>query len=247
MGKILAPIYGIFAYTIYLIASLYLFGFLGNFLVPKSISSGTDGPLGQAITINLLLLSLFAIQHSLMARESFKKWLTSFMNPAIERSTYVLMSSLVLLLLFWQWQPIPIVLWEVKSEVIYLIIMGLFGLGWVIVLASTYMINHFELTGLEQIYDYLKSNKPKGPNFQINYLYKFVRHPLMLGFLIVFWATPYMTFGHLLFTVVMTIYIFLSVKYLEEKDLRKSIGKEYEDYQEKVPMIIPFTKRNKNN
>ena len=246
MGKILFSIYGIFAYLIYLIASLYLIGFLGNFIVPKSISSGTGGPLGQAMAINLILLSLFAIQHSVMARASFKKWLTSFMNPAIERSTYVLLSSLVLLLLFWQWRPMPTVLWEVKKESAYLLIMGLFGLGWVVVLASTFMINHFELTGLQQVYDYLKNKQTESSSFQINYLYKFVRHPLMLGFLIVFWATPYMTFGHLLFTVVMTIYIFLSVKYLEEKDLRKSIGKEYEDYQEKVPMIIPFTKRKSN-
>jgi len=247
MEKILIPIYGIVAYLIYLIAALYMLGFLGNFIVPKSISSGTGGPLGQAMVINLMLLSLFAIQHSVMARPPFKKWLTSFMNPAIERSTYVLLSSLVLLLLYWQWQPIPTVLWEVKSEMIYLLIMGLYGLGWVVVLASTFMINHFELTGLQQVYNYLKNKQSESSSFQINYLYKFVRHPLMLGFLIVFWATPYMTLGHLLFTSVMTIYIFLSVKYLEEKDLRRTIGKEYEDYQAKVPMIIPFTNRNKNN
>ena len=245
MEKFLASIYGIFAYLLFLITAIYMVGFLGNFLVPKSISSDTGGPLAQSIAIDLILLSLFAIQHSLMARASFKKWITSFMNPAIERSTYVLLSSLVLILLFWQWQPIPIILWEVKSKTVYSLIMGLFGLGWVVVLASTFMINHFELTGLQQVYDYLKNKEPDKSRFQINYLYKFVRHPLMLGFLMVFWATPYMTIGHFLFTSVMTMYIFLSVKYLEEKDLLKTIGKEYEDYQEKVPMIIPFTKRGK--
>jgi len=245
MGKFLATIYGIFAYLLFLVAAVYLVGFLANYMVPKSISSTPVSSVGQAAIINLLLLSVFAIQHSLMARESFKKWITSFMNPAIERSTYVLLSNLALFLLFWKWQPMDMVIWEAKSETIYWIVMGVFGLGWIVVLASTFMINHFELTGLQQIYNNWKDKQPENSTFQINYLYKFVRHPLMLGFLMVFWATPYMTLGHLLFTGVMTIYIFASVKYLEEKDLRKAIGKEYEEYQEKVPMIIPFTKRGK--
>lgn len=245
MGKFLATIYGIFAYLLFLVAALYMVGFLANFMVPKSISSIPESSMGQAVLINLLLLSVFAIQHSLMARASFKKWITGFMNPAIERSTYVLLSNLALFLLFWKWQPMEMVIWEAKSEMIYWIVMGLFGLGWVVVLASTFMINHFELTGLQQIYDNWKNKQPENSAFQINYLYKFVRHPLMLGFLMVFWATPYMTLGHLLFTGVMTLYIFASVKYLEERDLRKAIGKEYEEYQEKVPMIIPFTKQGK--
>jgi len=245
MGKFLATIYGIFAYLLFLVAALYMVGFLANFMVPKSISSIPESSMGQAVLITLLLLSVFAIQHSLMARASFKKWITGFMNPAIERSTYVLLSNLALFLLFWKWQPMEMVIWEAKSEMIYWIVMGLFGLGWVVVLASTFMINHFELTGLQQIYDNWKNKQPENSAFQINYLYKFVRHPLMLGFLMVFWATPYMTLGHLLFTGVMTLYIFASVKYLEERDLRKAIGKEYEEYQEKVPMIIPFTKQGK--
>jgi len=220
MGKFLATIYGIFAYLLFLVAALYMVGFLANFMVPKSISSIPESSMGQAVLINLLLLSVFAIQHSLMARASFKKWITGFMNPAIERSTYVLLSNLALFLLFWKWQPMEMVIWEAKSEMIYWIVMGLFGLGWVVVLASTFMINHFELTGLQQIYDNWKNKQPENSAFQINYLYKFVRHPLMLGFLMVFWATPYMTLGHLLFTGVMTLYIFASVKYLEERDLQ---------------------------
>ncbi len=245
MGKFLATIYGIFAYLLFLVAALYMVGFLANYMVPKSISSTPVSSVGQAAIINLLLLSVFAIQHSLMARESFKKWITSFMNPAIVRSTYVLLSNLALFLLFWKWQPMDMVIWEAKSETVYWIVMGVFGLGWIVVLASTFMINHFELTGLQQIYNNWKDKQPENSSFQINYLYKFVRHPLMLGFLMVFWATPYMTLGHLLFTGIMTVYIFASVKYLEEKDLRKAIGTAYEEYQEKVPMIIPFTKRGK--
>ena len=245
MGKFLATIYGISTYLLFLVTALYMIGFLGNFAVPKSISSGVETSFSKGILINLLLLSVFVIQHSLMARQSFKKWLTSFMNPAVERSTYVLLSSLALILLCWQWQPMQMVIWEVKTEVIYWLIMGIFALGWVVVFASTFMINHFELTGLQQVYNYWKDKQVKPATFKTNYLYKFVRHPLMLGFLIVFWATPYMTIGHLLFTVVMTLYIFLSVKYLEEKDLRREIGKEYEVYQKEVPMLVPFTKRGK--
>ena len=242
MQKFLVAIYGLFAYLLFMATARYMIGFLGNFMVSKSISSGTEIPLVPALIINLLLLGVFAIQHSLMARESFKQWITSFINPAIERSTYVLLSNLALILLYWQWQPMKLVIWEVKNETIYWVIMGLFGIGWLIVFASTFMINHFELTGLQQIYNNWKDKQAKKSSFQINYLYKLVRHPLMLGFLIVFWATPYMTLGHLLFTSIMTLYIFVSVKYLEEKDLRKAIGKEYEAYQEKVPMFIPFTK-----
>ncbi len=245
MGKSLAALYGIFAYLLFLVVAAYMVGFLGDFLVSKSINTGVEIPLTQAIIINFLLLSVFAVQHSLMARASFKAWIKSIIPAAIERSTYIYLSNFALLLLYWKWQPIKTIIWKVENELLVMLIMGIFGLGWVIVLASTFMINHFELTGLQQIYDNWKDREAKASVFQINYLYKFVRHPLMLGFLIVFWATPTMTLGHLFFTLVMTVYIFISVKYLEEKDLRKAIGKEYEAYQEKVPMLIPFTKRRK--
>jgi len=247
MGKFLAVLYGVFAYLLFLVTAAYMVGFLGNFLVPKSIDAGAETPFLQAIIINLLLLSVFAVQHSLMARASFKAWIKSIIPAAIERSTYIYLSNFALLLLYWKWQPIKTIIWEVENAGLTMIIWGLFGLGWVIVLASTFMINHFELTGLQQIYDNWINRQPKASVFQINYLYKFVRHPLMLGFLIVFWATPTMTLGHLFFTLVMTVYIFISVKYLEEKDLRKAIGKEYEVYQEKVPMLIPFTKQKKSS
>lgn len=246
MGKFLAFIYGVFAYLLFLFTALYLIGFLGDFIVPKTINTGTEITLGSALIVNLLLLSVFAIQHSLMARPSFKDWIKKLIHPAIERSTYMLMSNFALILLYWKWQPMKAIIWKIENEVIAMLILGIFGLGWVVVLASTFMINHFELTGLQQIYNNWKDKQAENPKFQINYLYKLVRHPLMLGFLITFWATPTMTLGHLFFALVMTAYVFISVKYLEEKDLLKTIGKEYETYQEKVPMIIPFTKRGKS-
>lgn len=243
MKKILVLIYGALAYIVFLVAFLYAIGFVGNMFVPKTIDSIIETSPTKALLINVILLSVFAIQHSVMARPSFKKWLTSIVNPAIERSTYILLSSLALILIYWKWQPITAIVWKVENEVFNYILTGLFFLGWIIVLLSTFMINHFELFGLAQIYDNLKNKQTPNPKFQTNYLYKLVRHPIMLGFLIAFWATPTMTIGHLLFTLVTTIYIFIAVKYLEEKDLRKFIGSKYETYQKEVPMIIPFTKR----
>lgn len=245
MKKSIIFLYGVLAYLIFLISFLYAIGFLGNFIVPKSIDSGIESPLVQSILINLILLSVFAIQHSIMARPAFKKWWTSITDSASERSTYVLLSSLALLLIYWQWQPIKTVVWDVENETLAFILKALFFIGWLIVLLSTFMINHFELFGLKQIFDNFKNKQPQSPLFQVNFFYKIVRHPIMLGFLIAFWATPTMTVGHLLFTVVTTLYILIAVKYLEEKDLRKTLGKKYEEYQEKVPMLVPFTKSNR--
>lgn len=191
---------------------------------------------------HLYLLSVFALQHSIMARPKFKEWFTSIFSQAMERSTYILLSSLALLLVYWQWQPITTLVWKIENPILGGILTGIFFLGWFIVLLSTFMINHFELFGLAQIFNNLKDRKTANPKFQTNYFYKLIRHPIMLGFLIAFWATPVMTFGHLLFSMVISIYIFVAVKYLEEKDLRKALGKEYETYQIEVPMIIPFTK-----
>ncbi len=243
MKKIIISIYGILSYIIFLLAFLYAIGFVGNIYVTKTIDSGVELSLIKAILINTLLLSVFALQHSIMARPKFKKWFTSIFNQAMERSTYILLSSLALLLIYWQWQPIPTVVWKVENEILSMLILGIYFLGWLIVLLSTFMINHFELFGLAQIYDNLRNKRTPNPKFQTNYLYKIVRHPIMLGFLIAFWATPTMSLGHLLFAAVTTIYILIAVKYLEEKDLRKSIGEKYEAYQKEVPMIIPFTKR----
>ncbi|WP_341215926.1 methanethiol S-methyltransferase [uncultured Wocania sp.] len=245
MKKSIIFFYGIVAYLIFLIAFVYAIGFLGNIIVPKSIDSGTETTLLSSIVINIVLLSVFALQHSIMARPAFKKWVVTIISPAIERSTYILLSSLTLLLIYWQWQPITTIVWEVKNEMVSIVLKTIFFLGWLIVLLSTFMINHFELFGLAQIFDNLKNIQTPNPKFQTNYLYKIVRHPIMLGFIIAFWATPIMTVGHLLFTIVTTIYILMAVKYLEEKDLRKFIGERYETYQKEVPMVIPFTKNKK--
>ena len=242
MKKSIILLYGIVAYFVFLIAFLYAIGFVGNLIVPKSIDSGTETTLVSALFINIILLSVFALQHSIMARPTFKKWFISIFSQAMERSTYILLSSLALLLIYWQWRPITTIVWETEGKVGIYVLTGIFFLGWLIVLLSTFMINHFELFGLAQIFDNLKNKRTPDPKFQTNYLYKIVRHPIMLGFIIAFWATPSMTAGHLLFAIVSTIYILIAVKYLEEKDLRKSIGRKYETYQKEVPMIIPFTK-----
>jgi len=247
MEKIISAIYGVIAYLLFLIAFFYAIGFVGNFYVPKSIDSGTATTFFTALILNMLLLSIFAIQHSVMARPAFKKWLNSIISPAIERSTYVLLSSLTLFLIYWKWQPITTIVWKVENETIATILTGLFFFGWLLALLSTFMINHFELFGLKQVLNNLKNKftTTEKPKFQANFLYKLVRHPIMLGYLIAFWSTPLMTVGHLIFTIITTLYIFVAVKYLEEKDLKNSIGKAYEDYQNKIPMIIPFTKRKK--
>ena len=245
MSKFIAFIYGIIAYTVFLISFLYAIGFVGNFIVPKSIDSGMETTFWQALLVNALLLSVFAIQHSVMARPAFKSWITSFISPAIERSTYVLLSSLALLLMYWKWQPMKSIIWETENETLTLVLTGVFFLGWLIVFLSTFMINHFQLFGLKQIFDNLKNRQTDDPKFQVNYLYKFIRHPIMLGFIIAFWATPLMTVGHLMFAITTTLYILIAVKFWEEKDLRDSIGEEYEEYQKKVPMIVPFTKSGK--
>ncbi|HIA36088.1 MAG TPA: isoprenylcysteine carboxylmethyltransferase family protein [Flavobacteriales bacterium] len=245
MGKFITFIYGVLAYLIFLIAFLYSIGFVGNLIVPKSIDSGIETAFLQAFLVNAILLGVFAIQHSVMARPAFKKWITGIISPAIERSTYVLLSSLALLLIYWQWQPITTVVWKAENEIVAMILTGIFFLGWFIVLLSTFMINHFELFGLKQIFDNLKNKQSQSTTFQVNFFYKIVRHPIMLGFIIAFWATPLMTVGHLIFTVVTTIYIVIAVKYLEEKDLKKTLGEKYEEYQKKVPMFIPFMKPRK--
>jgi methanethiol S-methyltransferase len=245
MKRLLIFLYGIVAYVIFLCAFLYAIGFTGNFIVPKSIDAGVESTISFSILVNALLLSLFAVQHSVMARSSFKKVLTKIIPQAMERSTYVLLSSLILLLLYWQWQPLPEVVWSIENETISTIVIVLFFVGWLIVFLSTFMINHFELFGLEQIYNNLK-NKPSKPLiFTTRFFYGIVRHPIMLGFIIAFWATPTMTVGHLFFAVMTTIYIYIAVKFLEEKDLRKFIGEDYDEYMKKVPMLIPFIKKSR--
>ncbi|MBT8252943.1 MAG: isoprenylcysteine carboxylmethyltransferase family protein [Flavobacteriaceae bacterium] len=246
MQKTLIFLYGIVAYVVFLASFLYAIGFVANLWVPKTIDSGETSGITESIIINLLLLSVFAIQHSIMARPGFKKKWTKIINPAMERSTFVLLTSLILFLIFWQWRPMTEVVWNIEGETYVLIINILFWLGWAIVLLSTFMINHFHLFGLDQVFNKLRSQPPTGLKFKEHFFYKFVRHPIMTGFIIAFWAEARMTTGHLLFAAVTTIYVIVAVKYLEERDLRNELGDAYVDYQKRVPMLIPFLKFGKS-
>lgn len=239
MGRILALVYGLGAYLVFLGAFLYAIGFVGGFVVPKTVDTGLVVPIGAALAVNLLLLSLFAVQHSVMARKPFKQWLTQFIPVSIERSTYVLLASLALILLFWQWRPIPSIVWEATNPMLAMALLALSMSGWFIVLLSTFLINHFELFGLQQVIINL-AEKPSGaPRFKTPMLYKFVRHPIYLGFIIAFWAAPIMTAGHLLFAMVTTAYIFIGIA-LEERDLIDLFGEEYKRYRRRVAMLVPF-------
>ena len=246
MKKSISFLYGVISYMVFLVSFLYAIGFVSNLMVPKGIDSGTETGFAEAMIINLLLLGLFAVQHTIMARPSFKKWIAPVINPAIERSTFVLLSSLILLLIYWQWRPMTNIVWEVENENFVLIINGIFWLGWLIVFLSTFMINHFHLFGLDQVFNNMRNKPPTGLKFKESYFYKFVRHPIMTGFIIAFWATPVMTEGHLLFAIATSAYILIGVKYFEEKDLRNDIGEPYENYQKRVPMLFPFTKFGKS-
>ncbi len=240
----LALVYGVVSYLIFFVTFLYAIGFVGNLFVPKSIDTGPPAAtLTRAIIMNLILLSIFAVQHSVMARPAFKKWWTKFVPHAVERSTYVLLSSLALILLFWQWRPMTDVIWNIETPALEYVIWALFLLGWGMVLLSTYLINHFDLFGLRQVYLYSKSVDYTEVGFKEVLLYKVVRHPLLLGFIIAFWATPHMTTGHLLFAAVTTIYMLVAIQ-LEERDNLKTHGAQFEDYQKRVPMIVPIPKRN---
>jgi len=236
-GRITAFIYGVVCYLLFFASFLYAVGFIGNFIVPKSIDSGRQLPLLQALTINLALLGLFAVQHSVMARQWFKSAWTRILPAPVERSTYVLFSSLALLLLFWKWQPIGGVVWSVESASGRLAIQFVFGFGWVAVLAATFLINHFDLFGLRQVWLYL-SGRPYTPlNFGTPGLYQLVRHPLYVGWLLVFWSAPVMTAAHLVFAIATTAYILVAIQF-EERDLVRLHG-EYAEYRRRVPMIVP--------
>jgi protein-S-isoprenylcysteine O-methyltransferase Ste14 len=237
LARLLILFYAIVSYAAFLVSFLYAVGFVGNYLVPKSIDVGGPTNLSGAIVVNLLLLGLFAIQHSIMARPVFKQWWAKIFPVACQRSTYVLLSSLILLLLFWQWRPIPIPVWQIAGIAAWLLI-GLYWLGWLIVLASTFMIDHFDLSGLRQAFFALRGAELPGQSFKTPLLYKIVRHPLMLGFLLVFWATPEMTAGHLLFAIMTTAYILVGLQF-EERDLIAQFGTTYQQYRQRVPMLLP--------
>ena len=241
MGKFVAFLYGIIAYLVFLISFLYAIGFVEGMMVPKTIDSGSAAPVGEAIVVNLVLMSLFAIQHSVMARPQFKAWWTQYVPASVERSTYVLLASTILLLLYWQWRPMPSVVWQIKEPTLASAIVGLSFVGWLIVLTSTFLINHFELFGLHQVTNNLAGKPMPVPRFRTPLYYKFVRHPIYLGFIIAFWAAPTMTSGHLLFAAVTTAYIVVGAL-LEENDLVAIFGDEYRRYRKSVAMLVPWRK-----
>lgn len=239
MGRILAFLYGVVSYVLFFGTFLYAIGFVGNLVVPKAIDSGRQGPFAQAVIIDAALLAVFALQHSVMARPGFKKMWTRLVPPVVERSTYVLLASLALDLLFWQWQPLLGVIWNVRNAFAVLVLQIIFFTGWVIVLISTFLINHFDLFGLRQVYLY-KNYTDLG--FRTPGLYRFVRHPIMIGFIIAFWSTPRMTVGHLLFAIATTAYILIAIQ-IEERDLVSIHGESYEEYRRQVSMLLPMPTR----
>jgi protein-S-isoprenylcysteine O-methyltransferase Ste14 len=242
MAGVASVLYGILVYLLFLGAFLYAIAFVGNLPVPKTIDSGgPQGPLGEALFVNLVLLGIFAVQHSVMARPAFKRWWTRFVPPAVERTTYVLAASLALALLLWQWRPIPTPIWNVTGSGV-LLLQAVFWLGWVVLLVSTFLISHFELFGLRQVWAKLRGQTLPAPQFRTPFLYKRVRHPIYLGFLLAFWATPTMTLGHLVFAAATTGYILIGI-WLEERDLVDMFGDQYRRYREQVSMLIPLPGR----
>lgn len=238
MTRFLALAYGAVAYLVFLGTFLYAIAFVGSFMVPRTVDHGVAASTAEAIVVNLLLLTAFAMQHSVMARPGFKRQWTRLIPKAIERSTYVLASSLVLILLFWQWRTMPTLIWDVTWPAGRIALWALFGLGWIVALTSTVLINHFDLFGLRQVYLAWREKPYTDLKFSTPLLYRVVRHPLYLGFLISFWAIPTMTAGHLLFAAVTTAYIVAAVQF-EERDLVAALGSQYRDYRRRVPMLIP--------
>lgn len=254
MQRIAILSYSVLAYGVFLGTFMYLVAFVGNLqatalvqwlpwlpsVVPQSIDAGRSASApATAVAINLGLLLLFGAQHSLMARSGFKAWLHRRLPAAAERSTYVLLASLVLMLLFWQWRPIPAVLWSADSTALQVLAWALFAIGFGMVLLSTFLIDHFDLFGLRQAWHHYRGAAPRAPRFVTPWFYRLVRHPLYLGFLIAFFATPVMTAGHALFALTLTAYVLFAIR-LEERDLVRALGERYAEYQRQVPMLVPL-------
>jgi methanethiol S-methyltransferase len=238
IGRISTLLYGIFCYLVFLASFLYAIAFLGDFGVPRTIDSGLQGSIGHALAINAGLLALFALQHSIMARSWFKRAWTRIIPPAAERSTYVLLSSLALILLFWQWRPIGGSVWQVDNELGSMAIYWVYAGGWMLLLLATFLINHFDLFGLRQVYLRFRGQEYTGLPFRTPGLYRVVRHPIYLSWLCIFWATPRMTIAHLVFALATTAYILIAIQ-LEERDLIRAYGEAYRRYKRQVPSILP--------
>jgi protein-S-isoprenylcysteine O-methyltransferase Ste14 len=240
----IALLYGLVVYVFFLATFVYAMGFVGSVpLLPKTIDSGAAVPLAEALTVNVLLLGLFAVQHSVMARRGFKRWWTRVVPESVERSTFVLAATVVLALLLWQWRPIAEpVIWSVQNPLGQWVLHAVSGLGWAVLLISTFLINHFELFGLRQVFARLLGHAIPAPEFRTPFFYRHVRHPIYLGFLLGFWATPHMTAGHLLFSAATTGYILIGI-YFEERDLVAQFGDRYRHYREQVGMLLPWPRK----
>jgi protein-S-isoprenylcysteine O-methyltransferase Ste14 len=236
-GRVTALLYGAAVYALFLPTFLYAIGFVANAVVPKGIDSGPVGPVGTALLVNTLLLGVFAAQHMIMARQGFKRWWTRIVPQPVERSTFVLFTCAALILMYWQWRPIPGVVWSVEHEGLALALQVLSLAGWALVLLSTFLIDHFDLFGLKQTLRYAFDKPHREPAFKVVALYRYVRHPLYLGFMIAFWATPRMTWGHLFFAAATTAFMLIAVRF-EERDLERA-HQEYEGYRARVPMLLP--------
>jgi protein-S-isoprenylcysteine O-methyltransferase Ste14 len=246
MARIMTLLYGAMVYLFFLVTFLYTIGFVEGIPGIKAIDNGPTDGVWTSLTVDVLLLGVFAVQHSVMARRGFKRWWTGFIPPAVERSTYVLAASLAVALLLWQWRPIPSIVWAVDNPSGRILLYLISALGWVTLLTSTFLINHFELFGLQQVFNYWRGARVEPAAFKTPALYKYVRHPLYLGFILAFWATPRMTQGHLLFAAATTAYIFVGI-FFEERDLIAHFGDEYRRYRQRVPMILPFRRQGTNS